>query len=190
MRWLCAATTGYFTDEFSRSCLAVVLTTLPEGSTSKLSDFKVIDDDVDIRGWQVVSREGRNVGEVTDLLVDTRLMVADYIEVAHAKNNLRHMILPLRAPGGNCLPTRANSKPSGLCSRRFATRRMFSLAQGRVLGVVSGQPSLYECIRGAPLDTAVVLQHAHDTLSIASGLPGATVQDKTHQNIADPQQCE
>lgn len=62
----------------------------------KGSDLKISDGEPDVRGWTVTSRDGRNIGKVTDLLVDKRHMLAEYIEVeqAHAKD--RRMILPIR----------------------------------------------------------------------------------------------
>jgi hypothetical protein len=47
----------------------------------ELKDYKVAKDDPDVRGWQVVGRDGRAVGEVHDLLVDTVAMRARYLDV-------------------------------------------------------------------------------------------------------------
>ena len=47
----------------------------------ELDDFKVADGDPDIRGWDVTTQDGRRVGEVDDLLVDTSAMKVRYIAV-------------------------------------------------------------------------------------------------------------
>jgi PRC-barrel domain protein len=43
-------------------------------------DYMVADPDPDFRGWPVVLADGRKVGKVTDLIVDTTNMVVKYIE--------------------------------------------------------------------------------------------------------------
>ena len=47
----------------------------------ELDDFKVADGDPDIRGWDVTTQDGRRVGEVDELLVDTSAMKVRYIAV-------------------------------------------------------------------------------------------------------------
>lgn len=46
-----------------------------------LKDFKVAEGDPDVRGWKVISRDGRAIGEVHDLLVDTAAMRVRYLDV-------------------------------------------------------------------------------------------------------------
>jgi hypothetical protein len=48
---------------------------------SRLRDYEVERGEPDPRGWTVVNREGRAVGEVKDLIVDTERMVATYLDV-------------------------------------------------------------------------------------------------------------
>lgn len=48
---------------------------------SEMSDYKVSDEDPDIRGWNVVGADGVVIGEVDDLLVDTVQMKVRSIEV-------------------------------------------------------------------------------------------------------------
>jgi len=48
---------------------------------SDLDDVEVSDDDPDVRGWDVVTSDGRNLGEVKDLLVDTSTMKVRGLEV-------------------------------------------------------------------------------------------------------------
>lgn len=46
-----------------------------------LDDYKVADGEPDIRGWDVKSADGRKLGEVADVLVDTGTMKVRYVEV-------------------------------------------------------------------------------------------------------------
>ena len=48
---------------------------------SRLPKYEVERHDPDPRGWSVVNREGRHVGSVKDLLVDTERMTATYVDV-------------------------------------------------------------------------------------------------------------
>lgn len=45
------------------------------------SGYKVADGDPDVRGWEVIGSDGRRIGEVDDLLVDTAAMKVRYLEV-------------------------------------------------------------------------------------------------------------
>lgn len=47
----------------------------------ELKDYKVASDDPDVRGWKVLGRDGRKIGEVHDLLVDTGAMRVRYLDV-------------------------------------------------------------------------------------------------------------
>jgi hypothetical protein len=47
----------------------------------ELKDYKVAKDDPDVRGWNVFGRDGRAIGEVNDLLVDTGAMRVRYLDV-------------------------------------------------------------------------------------------------------------
>lgn len=64
-----------------------------------LDDFRVAGDDPDPRGWEVVAADGRRIGEVDDLLVDTGAMKVRYLDVgvddgvgAEAD---RHVLVPI-----------------------------------------------------------------------------------------------
>lgn len=48
---------------------------------SRLRDYEVDRHEPDPRGWTVVNRDGRSVGEVKDLIVDTTRMAATYLDV-------------------------------------------------------------------------------------------------------------
>lgn len=63
-------------------------------------EFKVAEDDPDIRGWDVRGKDGRTIGKVNDLIVDTGLMKVRYLEVKVDKDALggdddRYILLPV-----------------------------------------------------------------------------------------------
>lgn len=65
-----------------------------------LSDFKVADDDPDVRGWDVLSADGRRIGGVDNLLVDTAAMKVRYLDVEIDDDLLdrdrdRHVLIPV-----------------------------------------------------------------------------------------------
>lgn len=66
-----------------------------------LDDFKVADGEPDIRGWKVKSADGKELGKVDDLLVDTGAMKVRYIVLEVGKNFVdrktddRHMLIPI-----------------------------------------------------------------------------------------------
>lgn len=47
----------------------------------ELPDFKVAEGDPDIRGWEVMSADGRRIGEVDQLLVDSEARKVRYLDV-------------------------------------------------------------------------------------------------------------
>jgi uncharacterized protein (TIGR02271 family) len=66
----------------------------------ELSDFKVADGDPDVRGWKVVASDGRRIGEVEQLLVDTNAMKVRYLDVEVDDDLLdakeeRHVLIPI-----------------------------------------------------------------------------------------------
>lgn len=46
-----------------------------------LKDFKVAKEDPDVRGWPLIARDGRMIGKVHDLLVDTAAERVRYLDV-------------------------------------------------------------------------------------------------------------
>jgi uncharacterized protein (TIGR02271 family) len=65
-----------------------------------LDDFEVADDNPDVRGWDVVTSDGRTVGEVDELLVDRSAMKVRYLDVELDKDALgtdddRHVLIPI-----------------------------------------------------------------------------------------------
>ena len=69
---------------------------------NELDDYKVADGEPDIRGWTVKSADGREIGEVEDLLVDCGAMEVRYLEVELDRKALdldddRHVLVPVGA---------------------------------------------------------------------------------------------
>jgi uncharacterized protein (TIGR02271 family) len=67
---------------------------------SDLKDIEVSDRDPDVRGWDVISADGRKIGEVDDLLVDTSAMKVRYLDVELDKEHRgtdreRHILVPV-----------------------------------------------------------------------------------------------
>ena len=69
----------------------------------QLDDYKVAEGDPDVRGWEVVASDGRKIGEVDQLLVDTAAMKVRYLDV-DVDNDLvagatdasdRHVLIPI-----------------------------------------------------------------------------------------------
>jgi uncharacterized protein (TIGR02271 family) len=65
-----------------------------------LDDFKVADGDPDVRGWEVIASDGRRIGEVEQLLVDTNAMKVRYLDVELddellATDEERHVLIPI-----------------------------------------------------------------------------------------------
>jgi photosynthetic reaction center H subunit len=54
----------------------------------QLKDYKVASDDPDVRGWDIIARDGRKIGDVHDLLVDTSAMRVRYLDVELDRNLL------------------------------------------------------------------------------------------------------
>jgi photosynthetic reaction center H subunit len=56
---------------------------------AELDGFEVADGDPDVSGWDVISADGRRIGSVSGLLVDTAAMRVRYLEVAVDETLLR-----------------------------------------------------------------------------------------------------
>lgn len=66
----------------------------------ELSDYKVAEGDPDVRGWEVVASDGRKVGEVDQLLVDTGARKVRYLDVDVEDGLIegardRHLLVPI-----------------------------------------------------------------------------------------------
>jgi hypothetical protein len=61
-----------------------------------LRNYKVVDGEPDIRGWNVYTATGRELGEIQDLLVDTNLGEVVMVDV-DLKRDDRHTLAPIKA---------------------------------------------------------------------------------------------
>jgi uncharacterized protein (TIGR02271 family) len=66
----------------------------------ELDDFKVASGDPDVRGWDVVASDGRKIGEVDNLLIDTGAMKVRYLDVdlddeIVGSGDDRHILIPI-----------------------------------------------------------------------------------------------
>ena len=65
----------------------------------QLDDFKVAEGDPDVRGWEVVSSDGRKIGDVEELLVDTGAMKVRYLDVEVERGLVAqdggHLLVPI-----------------------------------------------------------------------------------------------
>ena len=69
---------------------------------NELDDYTVASGDPDPRGWQVTSSDGRDIGRVRDLVVDTAAMKARYLDVEVDRGldpagGERHLLVPTEA---------------------------------------------------------------------------------------------
>ena len=68
----------------------------------ELDDFKVAEGDPDVRGWSVMASDGRKIGEVDNLLIDTAAMKVRYLDVDLDDDLIdtdmdddRHVLIPI-----------------------------------------------------------------------------------------------
>lgn len=66
----------------------------------QFDEFEVAEGDPDVRGWEVISSDGRKIGEVEELLVDTDAMKVRYLDVdlnddLHESSEDRHVLIPI-----------------------------------------------------------------------------------------------
>lgn len=66
----------------------------------QLDDFRVAEGEPDVRGWEVLASDGRKIGEVDELLVDTAAMKVRYLDVdvddaMVAGGADRHVLIPI-----------------------------------------------------------------------------------------------
>ena len=65
---------------------------------NELDGYKVASDDPDVRGWEVISSDGRRIGKVEQLLVDTAAMKVRYLDVDVDDDLVagdRHVLVPI-----------------------------------------------------------------------------------------------
>ncbi|HEU0302340.1 MAG TPA: PRC-barrel domain-containing protein [Longimicrobium sp.] len=153
----------------------------------QLDDFRVAEGDPDVRGWEVLAADGRKIGEVDELLVDTGAMKVRYLDVDLDVDDVvlsgghdRHVLIPIgyarleRDRDCVMVDGLASSELAGLPSygqgpltRDFETsvRESFA-ARGRGGGTVTS---------GGRMDTAG-LDDAPGT-GMAMGMPGGPLAD-------------
>ncbi len=64
----------------------------------QLDDFKVAEGDPDVRGWEVMSADGRRIGQVEELMVDTEAMKVRYLDVEVEQGMVAeggHVLVPI-----------------------------------------------------------------------------------------------
>jgi sporulation protein YlmC with PRC-barrel domain len=68
----------------------------------QLDDYEVAEGDPDVRGWEVIASDGRRIGEVDELLIDTQAMKVRYLDVDLSNDVLvgagtedRHVLIPI-----------------------------------------------------------------------------------------------
>ena len=62
----------------------------------ELGDYKLVDGEPDIRGWNVYTATGRELGDVEDLLIDTDMGEVVMLDV-DLKRDDRHTLAPIKA---------------------------------------------------------------------------------------------
>ncbi|HEV2130615.1 MAG TPA: PRC-barrel domain-containing protein [Longimicrobiaceae bacterium] len=68
---------------------------------SQFEDFEVAGGDPDVRGWEVIGADGRTIGRVDQLLIDTLTMKVRYLDVEVNRSLLddgtgdRHVLIPI-----------------------------------------------------------------------------------------------
>ena len=62
----------------------------------ELDDYRVADGEPDIRGWNVFTATGREIGDVEDLLVDTEMGEVVMVDI-DLKRDDRHTLAPIKA---------------------------------------------------------------------------------------------
>jgi hypothetical protein len=86
----------------------------------QLDDFDVSSDDPDPRGWDVVCADGKKIGEVDELLVDTQAMRVRYLDVDLDDGVVdgtrdRHVLIPIGSArlerGSDCVHLEGVSVP-------------------------------------------------------------------------------
>jgi uncharacterized protein (TIGR02271 family) len=102
---------------------------------SEMKNYKVSDEDPDVRGWQVVGTNGQQLGTVRDLLIDPSRMKAEYFAVTDGRqesylvpaasaqlDSTRHHVLVGSAAVEPDYGTRAGSSAADYTDDRRLTR--------------------------------------------------------------------
>lgn len=148
---------------------------------SRLDDFKVAEHDQDVRGWDVVARDGKKIGKVDDLLVDTSMRKVRYLGVDMDRGlfaNLfsgghnGHVLVPIEEvtlgrDGQVNLTSMASTEASSLPAYDFDTFSRTHNFQGSSMGTGSsmgaGMASGATASRRDTMDTAATTHRNLDT---------------------------
>lgn len=88
-------------DDLHRAGTSAATTAAVEAGVvplKELKDYQVAKGDPDVRGWEVLSNDGRRIGKVEELLVDTAAMRVRYLEI-DLDNDLRNLAQGGTGPG-------------------------------------------------------------------------------------------
>lgn len=69
-------------DRASAGDLDAAVPGAPLKPLGRLHNYRIVEGDPDVRGWEVVGANGEKVGEVADLLIDTSAGKVRYLDVA------------------------------------------------------------------------------------------------------------
>lgn len=121
---------------------------------SRLDDFKVASGNQDVRGWDVIARDGKKIGDVDDLLVDTTARKVRYVSVDLDRGLMGaltgkaggHVVIPIEDisfDSGNrvMLNSISSSETSSLQTYdydSFSTNHNFQRSSGMGSGMGSG----------------------------------------------------
>lgn len=126
---------------------------------SHLGRYRIADGSLELRGWDVCSAEGRWIGVVDDVLVDTGSMQVRYLDV-EVENLIvtgreRHVLIPVDYACGDP-KLRRTVVVAGLAAREVCQLPSYS----RGAAVRQGDPAI------ARLRAAVPAQAAHEPLDL------------------------
>lgn len=140
-------------------------------SLDGLSGYKVAEGDPDVRGWDVIGRDGRRIGEVDDLLVDTAALKVRYLEV-----RLDRRLVVGEEEGTGSLGAPEDARPTGATTLRgSAIPELDSMRDSPDDGVIGhvAAPEVAGGERNVP------------TASIAESLIRGTLSDVENRMTAD-----
>jgi len=145
----------------------------------ELDDYKVAEGEPDIRGWNVYTATGREIGDIEDLLVDVDMGEVVMVDI-DLKRDDRHTLAPIKAAWID-RPNR----------RVVLNTSMFDVDEDIPALHRRGEPVESESVRrfneryeraygadGWDRDRDITVRHAHDDLRIARSVPPAPLVDR------------
>lgn len=139
-------------------------------SLDGLTGYKVAEGDPDVRGWDVIGRDGRRIGEVDDLLVDTAALRVRYLEV-----RLDRRLVVGEEEGGGSLGAPEDALPTGSTTLRGSIPELDSMRDSADDGVIGhvAAPGVGSGERDVP------------TASMAEAMIRGTLSDVENRMTAD-----